>query len=267
MESLETRLARLEKAERDQKKEQELTKTLKGIQKTFADVSEGFRLLEKAIREIPKPPKYPTHIKTDGTVEVTNPVTEVSVSNLPEPVEKMTIKNPVESVTIKNPVKEVKIKNLPKIPIISFKSIIRAIAELPDKIKQATQPVQIMNEQPVRVVLFDPKRRETYRASFAAAIGGGGATTLRSSNISSTSVSVGASSTAVIAASRDRLKVVLVNDSDETIYLGFNSAAILNQGIRLNARGGTVTEYENIGTITAICASGGKNLTVINHLK
>ena len=82
-------------------------------------------------------------------------------------------------------------------------------------------------------------------------------------------VSVGATSTVVLAANADREYACLVNDSDEAIYLGLGQAAGLNAGVRLNANGGSyeITTFGNrfTGSINAICASGGKNLTYTEY--
>ncbi len=80
-----------------------------------------------------------------------------------------------------------------------------------------------------------------------------------------TNVTVGTTSTSVLATSGDRDWVVITNDSDETIYLALGSAAVLNKGIRLNANGGSLEisfDCPFIGQINAICASGSKNLCV-----
>lgn len=85
------------------------------------------------------------------------------------------------------------------------------------------------------------------------------------SNATNTSVTVGSSSTEVLPSKGDRYFAVLVNDSDEAIYLGLGADAELNKGVRLNANGGSVIfEGEQVftGSINAICASGSKNLTV-----
>ena len=76
------------------------------------------------------------------------------------------------------------------------------------------------------------------------------------------SVTVASSSTTVLSARPDRHAAILVNDSDEDIYLKYGSGATLNSGIRLNAAGGSIVEDLYTGAITAICASGNKNLTV-----
>ena len=57
-----------------------------------------------------------------------------------------------------------------------------------------------------------------------------------------------------------------VNDSDETIYLNLSGTAVMNEGIRLNANGGSYEINLNnlyTGAVTGICSSGTKNLTVV----
>jgi len=78
-----------------------------------------------------------------------------------------------------------------------------------------------------------------------------------------TKVNVGASSTTVLVANSDRREAIIVNDSDEAIYISLSSTAIMNEGIRLNPNGGSLIETEYVGEITAICSSGSKNLTIV----
>lgn len=78
----------------------------------------------------------------------------------------------------------------------------------------------------------------------------------------STGVVVGTGSTTIIASNAARKAVVIVNDSDEVVYLKYGSSATANSGIRLNASGGTVREEMYTGIITGICASGSKTVTV-----
>lgn len=81
-----------------------------------------------------------------------------------------------------------------------------------------------------------------------------------------TNVSVGATSTAVIPENPRRVSATFVNDSDETIYLSLSDTAVINEGIRINASGGSYEILgENLykGPVSAICASGGKNLVVM----
>ena len=82
------------------------------------------------------------------------------------------------------------------------------------------------------------------------------------STATGTSVTVGSSSTTVLAANTDRVTAIIVNDSNETIYLKYGNVATMNSGIRINSDGGSVTETSYTGIITGICSSGGKVVTV-----
>lgn len=82
-----------------------------------------------------------------------------------------------------------------------------------------------------------------------------------------TVVTIGAATGEVLAANPNRKYVLLVNDSDTTIYLKIGSAATLNQGIRLNANGGSYEMcaiYGNLDmrVINAISSAEGKTLLV-----
>jgi len=80
-----------------------------------------------------------------------------------------------------------------------------------------------------------------------------------------TAVAVGAASTAILAANSYRIGLILTNDSDETIYLALGAVAVMNQGIRLNANGGSWSMDSRalwLGAVSGICASGGKNLAI-----
>lgn len=73
----------------------------------------------------------------------------------------------------------------------------------------------------------------------------------------------------VLGANPDRLHVILVNNGNNTVYLGFgeNKPAVANKGVRLNRSGGALTiDWINLyqGRITAICASGEtSSLTIL----
>lgn len=76
---------------------------------------------------------------------------------------------------------------------------------------------------------------------------------------------IATASTVVLATSTGRQYAVLVNDGANPIYLGFGKAAVVGQGIRLNATGGSYEiNYENlyVGAINAIASGGSSNLTV-----
>jgi len=80
-----------------------------------------------------------------------------------------------------------------------------------------------------------------------------------------TNVSVGLTTTVVLAHNTGRKYALLVNDSDQAIYLGLGTAAVMNKGIRLSANGGAL-EIDGPapfrGAVNAICLSGTKNLTI-----
>jgi hypothetical protein len=83
--------------------------------------------------------------------------------------------------------------------------------------------------------------------------------------VTHTAVTVGAATTVAKAASADRKWLLLVNDSDETVYVKLGAAAVANQGIRLNAAGGSLELTGGslyTGAVNCICASGGKVLLV-----
>ena len=80
---------------------------------------------------------------------------------------------------------------------------------------------------------------------------------------------VGAVATVVpsVAANASRKYLLLINDSDETIYIRMGAQAALNTGIRLNAAGGSYEMAQHLGNlyagaIYAICTSGSKKLLV-----
>lgn len=85
------------------------------------------------------------------------------------------------------------------------------------------------------------------------------------SSITNFNVSVGSSSTQVLAANSSRKLLILINDSDEDIYLALGSTATLNSGIRLNKKGGSLTldDPKYTGVVNAICTTGSKNLVGI----
>ena len=78
-------------------------------------------------------------------------------------------------------------------------------------------------------------------------------------------ISVSTGSTAVLSANADRLYALFQNDSDEEIYIYLGATAVMNKGIRLSASGGSY-EITSVnlytGVVTAICATGTKNLLV-----
>ena len=83
-----------------------------------------------------------------------------------------------------------------------------------------------------------------------------------------TAPTIGATSTAALAANANRLYALLVNHSDETIYLKEGANAVLDEGIPLLVKGSHYEmsgKFGNLytGAINAICASGGKKILVL----
>jgi len=82
-----------------------------------------------------------------------------------------------------------------------------------------------------------------------------------------TAVSVGSASTLVLASNVNRKSAILINDSDEVIYLNLGGTAVSNTGIRINAAGGKFEMSKELGNlstaaINGICASGTKNIII-----
>lgn len=84
-------------------------------------------------------------------------------------------------------------------------------------------------------------------------------------SMTNTSVSVLATSTAILTANSGRQYAAIVNDSANTIYLGFGETAVSGEGVRLNANGGTY-EINNsnlyIGAVNGI-SSATSSVTVL----
>jgi hypothetical protein len=74
---------------------------------------------------------------------------------------------------------------------------------------------------------------------------------------------VGVASGLVAAANAARRSLVLTNDSDAAIYLGYGVAAVVGSGVRLNAAGGSVEVMPFAGAVYAIAGGANKNLCVV----
>ena len=55
--------------------------------------------------------------------------------------------------------------------------------------------------------------------------------------------------------------MILVNDSNETIYISKSLTATLNEDIRLNKKGGSIVITDYKGAVAGIAATGSDNLT------
>lgn len=80
-----------------------------------------------------------------------------------------------------------------------------------------------------------------------------------------TAVNVTTSSTAVVTtAAIFRRLLILINDSDETMYCNLaGAAAALNQGIRLNSGGGNILLDVTVSKTAVNCIHGGTGNKVI----
>lgn len=85
-----------------------------------------------------------------------------------------------------------------------------------------------------------------------------------------TGATVTGSSTPVVAANGSRLRLVIVNDSTDIIYLAFGATATANNGYRLSASGGTFDSHELnglwTGAVNAISAGTSSKITVAEFL-
>lgn len=81
-------------------------------------------------------------------------------------------------------------------------------------------------------------------------------------------VTVGATSTLVLPPSSGRIQLWLSNTSNEAISVNFGAAAVLNEGLVIQALSAVVTDVtlSTLG-VYAICASGSKNLAYMEVLQ
>jgi len=83
-------------------------------------------------------------------------------------------------------------------------------------------------------------------------------------------VAVAAATSVALAANANRKYALLINDSDTTIYVKLGAAAVANQGVRLNANGGSY-EMSNlsgnlyIGAINAIHGGTGNKVLLVTE--
>ncbi len=78
------------------------------------------------------------------------------------------------------------------------------------------------------------------------------------------SVTIGATSTTVMAAKSGRLYATLTNNSDEDMWISLGSAAVLNKGIKLMPNQSFEINGFKLfrGAVYAICASGSKSMAI-----
>jgi hypothetical protein len=75
-------------------------------------------------------------------------------------------------------------------------------------------------------------------------------------------VTIGAADAAIVPTNADRVEVTICNDhATQTVYLALGAAAVANQGIRLNAAGGSYTTQAFTGEIRGIASGAGTVVT------
>lgn len=217
------------------------------------------------------------HVEVPDEVTISNPVNSVEVNNLdnikqwldglgevvakaiaehkPETLEAVRVINMKEAQP-----QQVKIGNLSDLKTY-FDRLQRAISENQPILNITKQEIVFPRSarEAIPVRLSDGK---SFYEAIASVVAGATGNDKVFSAKSSGSVTVGSSSTTVLAANSRRHEAIIVNDSDEAIYIKYGEDASLNSGIRLNASGGSIVEETYTGIITAICASGNKVLTV-----
>lgn len=85
------------------------------------------------------------------------------------------------------------------------------------------------------------------------------------SRLTHSTATVGTSSGEAVAANTSRTYLILINDSANTIYLKLNDTAVMNEGIRLAANGGSYEMSVRNGNLDdrAINAIAGSSSTLL----
>ena len=80
----------------------------------------------------------------------------------------------------------------------------------------------------------------------------------------STGVTVGATTTQIVASNSGRRWICICNDSTADMYLSLGEAAVMNKGVLLVPGGTIVIDGDSPfkGVINGICSAGGKNACV-----
>lgn len=95
--------------------------------------------------------------------------------------------------------------------------------------------------------------------------------TTQRKNFTHVPIDVATTNTVVLAESSTRTWCLLINDSDTPIYLKMDgTAAVVNEGIRLNAEGGSLeispeTGFHDIRGINAIQGDAGTKRLLVTH--
>lgn len=87
------------------------------------------------------------------------------------------------------------------------------------------------------------------------------------SSATNESVTVGTSTTAILAANGQRHYAAIINSGSYPVYLGIGAEAVANKGIYLAPSGGSYEINEQnlfIGAINGIAVGGDSNVTVVH---
>lgn len=71
-----------------------------------------------------------------------------------------------------------------------------------------------------------------------------------------TTASMTSTSAAVLAVNNDRKYALVVNDGSATVYLNLGATAVANQGVRVNANGGSYEISREAGNLTGVVING-----------
>ena len=71
-----------------------------------------------------------------------------------------------------------------------------------------------------------------------------------------TTASMSATSAAVLAANNDRKYALVVNDGAVDVYLKVGATAVANEGIRINANGGSFEMTREAGNLSDLAING-----------
>jgi len=208
--------------------------------------------------EVPKAPDVivPEIKVPDIKVNVPKPEVTVNVKAPPMP------KIPKPEITV-----NVKAPPAPKIPPIKVPKPEVTVNIPPIEFPEMPDEMFVFSNRskPLHVILTDSEGR-TYKVASGGGSGGGPriVKTIKEKSDSAihTALSIKTTATDVIVGNTERKQLILINDSDETMYLSLGGDALLNEGIRLNASGGTYSDDVYIGPVSAIVAVNDKNLLI-----
>jgi hypothetical protein len=206
--------------------------------KNFSELQENFKSLEQTIKD-------------NLNIEVKPPEIRVKA-----PKVEVTPEAPI--VNVEAPDLNALLDALKPLGLISRKASGAISVRLSDGKRFLKNLVEIKKSNDRMMQAFSQSPGMT-RKDFSAA---SKALSQKATATSNTKVTVGSTTTSVVSANADRISLTLVNDSNETIYISKSGTAVMNEGIRLNANGGSVLITDYTGAVAAICSSGSKNLTV-----